>query len=58
VLDECIGAGGGADGSGFRKVFRDSAYREVEHCPGCGQLLVQAWQKKELRCIDECVDLD
>lgn len=56
VLQECIGAGDGRDGSSFRTAFRDSNFHEVHLCPGCGQGLLQAWHDRELRCIDECAD--
>ena len=56
VLSERIAFGDGAE-SRFRDVFRDNCYQEVQCCPGCGVPLGQALRDKELRCIDESMDL-
>ena len=56
VLLESAGAASGQDGSAFRMVFRNRDLQEVQHCPDCAQLLAQAWQEKELRCIDRIAD--
>ncbi len=57
VLSERIAFGDGAAESSFRQVFRDSRYQEVQCCPGCGVPLAQARLDRELRCIDESMDL-
>ena len=57
VLLESAGAASGQDGSAFRMVFRNRDLREVQCCPDCARLLAQAWQEKELRCVEEIADL-
>ena len=57
VLLESAGAASGPDGSAFRMVFRDQDLQELQRCPDCAQSLAQAWQEKELRCVDEIADL-
>lgn len=41
---------GGAQG--YRRVFRNSSYGEIHHCPGCGDELLPALQGGELRCLE------
>ena len=57
VLSERISFGDSGAGSSFQQVFRDSRYQEVQFCPGCGVPMIDALRDKELRCIDESMDL-